>query len=311
MIVNGDPTYDEPSMIISGRSERQVNAHLNGVYVFQSDTWNGRNTYKLKTRQRAPLYLYYLKIKNAWAIGDSVGSQTPIAYCTGIAITPDLCKESWCVYSKNALQEHPATAGRELNFEVDENIQCNFARSGEHLDLLSQPMNERALQMTRIIASSIEFEKALRVVTQAADQLSKALPLETVGSVVGNVAEIGTANAAFISALMQTRHADPLCNNPVGPMLLQSVPLLHEPFLRYCSNVVQRIKMFQELMSSQPTARATIIDPLRVASAMESPFLQIQRYPHFIQALFRASASDPRVGAQADLKTLNMAQQTF
>jgi hypothetical protein len=79
MAVTSDPARIGADMSIIGRSPTDANYSINGTYMWQSDLWNGRATYKQKRSTGVPKYMYYMSGRGAWAIADYAGSATPIA----------------------------------------------------------------------------------------------------------------------------------------------------------------------------------------------------------------------------------------
>eukprot|EP00038_Savillea_parva_P000875 m.99382 g.99382 ORF g.99382 m.99382 type:complete len:1726 (+) comp10307_c0_seq1:211-5388(+) len=335
MAVSSDPSRVGSDVEVSGRSPTDTNADINGYYTWQSDLWNGRATYKQKRPVGQPKYMYYISARQVWAIGEYAGSLAPIAYCPSTSLSADNIKPEgglgkWSVYTKEASQEPPPDRGaQESDYEVDPTAQCTKVADGVELPAefslkrgssFSIPSSDRATQAMRVITSVDEFSQRLGILEVT---FKKAIEIHPDNGGVGlrkamqlfsNVEEIAMANAAFLNDLLQIREVDPAFDRPMGPMLQQSLSAMFDPFARYCQDLPFRVAEFRRLMMEPDGAlfRAALespaggvrLDPVAVATAMEAPFLQIQRYPHYINALWRSSQHDSRKSVGRDVAPL-------
>ena len=55
-------------------------------------------------------------------------------------------------------------------------------------------------------------------------------------------------------------------------------------------------------LNQNPSYRDKIGHPDKLSTALEGPFLQAQRHPHFINAIMQATATDTRPGAKEDVE---------
>ena len=96
MIASSDPKNSQPDITISGRVDSLANHKICGTYVWQSDVWNGRPTYKQSGTQ-TPLYLFFHGEKKAWAVSNDVGCNIPQAFVPDLSATPDRCTGTWMI----------------------------------------------------------------------------------------------------------------------------------------------------------------------------------------------------------------------
>lgn len=279
---------------------------INGGYTWQSDVWNGRPTYKQASKTSA-LYLYYHTEKSGWAIGDYIGALYPVAYCEDPAATPDKAdSNAWCVLDA----EHNYVRGKDIapdgEFVQDLNVYCSQTSMLQLLKSApSAGKSPRAQKIMTLLGSHAALDKSLESAMQCAQRLHSLLEPELFQELFGNIRDIGKVNYLYLDSLVQARSIDENFEQPIAELVSSMLNNLKEPYAKYCVGLGGRIAKLKDLFESKPLYREAISRPEKLFTALEAPFLHVQRYPHFIQSIMMASRApgSPR-GAMQDVTDL-------
>ena len=301
MIVNSDPRTAEPDVTLSGRSDALPNSNINGTYGWQSDVWNGRPTYKHE-RPATPLYIFYDAQQKWWAVSDFIGDTAPYAISESASGTPDRSESAWNVLDAQKRYVRGADLAPDGNYAEDLRVECSQTSMLQFMKPKSggPEKSVRSAKILAMLKSLASVDKQLEIVLDAAQLLQGTLEPGTHTLIFAGVKEIGRGNYVFLDSLVQAQAVDENFNAPLTALFTTALEMLKDPFLVYCKGLSQKVALLKDMFASDPKMREKLQRPDRLLKAFEGPFLQVQRLPHFIQAIMFASREDPRLGPQQD-----------
>ena len=280
-------------------------AQINGTYTWQSDVWNGRPTYK-QAGTETPLYLYFLGEKRAWAISNDIGCNLPHAFVEDLSATPDRVSNVWQVMDI----EVPYVRGKSVDtggsYAPDHGVLCSqssmLALIGS--GALQTSKNPRTNKITALLASQASLDKQLETALQGSNMLRGEMEGATFALIFGQIQDIGRANYTFFDSLVQARNIDPAFDQPVAQLLFSALVTIKAAYTAYCTGLGTKLATLRDALAKNPQYREKIGHPDKLLNAVEAPFLQAQRYPHFVNAILAATNTDRRPGAQEDAEGL-------
>ena len=95
--------------------------------------------------------------------------------------------------------------------------------------------------------------------------------------------------------------ADPRCDEPVGQLLIHSAQRLRQPTVEFCTDLATKAEVASK-NPIQSEAMGMSFDREDITRSMEQPFLQVQRYPHLLNAIMRAAQTEMSAGVALDLQ---------
>jgi Ca2+-binding EF-hand superfamily protein len=165
----------------------------------------------------------------------------------------------------------------------------------------ARPMSNKAQNIVRWIQSQQSFVENLKAFEFCRQELF-GVPSDH--PIFISIAKLKSVNEHFVQQLLAAQERDPNYEQPVGMLLCDMVPILAKPFVNYCTALDIRIKQLKELYKPENLNRLNMApEALRVAAgrlgaidkleaAMQSPLLQIQRYPYYCVATMKACTED-------------------
>eukprot|EP00039_Didymoeca_costata_P015995 m.279354 g.279354 ORF g.279354 m.279354 type:complete len:1428 (+) comp16321_c1_seq34:142-4425(+) len=310
-IVQADISKLKPDVSVDGRLPELAFALINGVYTWQQDECNGKPTWKQGNKS---VYLYFHRKKQAWCIADCLNSTAPFAYMESSSTTPDRETEQvWMVYNleRKQIRGKPSETDKldELGtYEPDTGIYCKRRSVVGRV----KAGNERGRQIIKLISSQEQFTDSLAQLRLYSKEYENVLLDDDYpgghAAIFDALTDLEKVNMFFYEQLIKGQTADPRFEDPIGNLLVHMARLFKAPFLNYCNELGCKV----EVVSSLPV-RSNLgnDDSMNAAKAMEIPFLQIQRYPHYIMAIMKASELDMKASMAYDLQVLRQALTAF
>ena len=199
------------------------------------------------------------------------------------------------------------TAG---SYELDTRIVCKrISAIG-----LVRPSSERGRQIVKLLASQEKFTDAADdLVLYAKEYENILLDDDYPGGydeIFGSCPRLQKIGLYFYEQLVKGQVADPKFEEPIGDLLLNVAKLTKVPFLNYCKELTSKLQTVLSMQHDIQSPGLTKSDE-GITAAMEAPFLQIQRFPHFIKAIMRASELNMKASMAMDLQTLRAALTEF
>ena len=176
---------------------------------------------------------------------------------------------------------------------------------------LQTSKNPRTNKITALLASLASMDKQLEIALQSSNALQGEMDSGTHTLIFGEVQEIGRANYIFFDSLVQARNADPAFDHPIAQLLSSALAAIKRAYTAYCTGLGTKLRMLKEALAKNPQYREKIGHPDKLLMAVEAPYLQAQRYPHFIKAIMAATNTDTRPGAQEDSENIPPVHRGF
>jgi hypothetical protein len=314
MIVAADPSKMKPDVVVHGRASTFPLSKINGEYQWQSDECDGKATWKHVTRL---IFIYFNRRKEAWCIGDCIGGIAPYAYLEGSNAAPDRCRGNWSVFSqddgierKREVKVNPKLKDEAGFYKVDDELGCKRKSAVGRVTTSS----ERGKQIVKLIASQERFLDEMTRLTIYAQEFENVLLDDDYpgghAAVFDAVQMIEKVSMFFYEQLVRGQVSDPEFEMPIGPMLSHVAELMRAPLMTYCSELMGKIRAVQT-MQFESTSSHISGDAASISAAMQMPFLQIQRYPHFVLGIMKASELGMKATIAMDMKDMRRALMTF
>lgn len=268
--VTEDRSIPRDQVVINGRS--RANMMINGLYICVSGLHDARQVYKHRGNG---LYLYFHGARKAWAVADSIGSSSPVAFCPSDCPTPDQTTVPWSVFSRERqFLQKTGTKPKAVRAEYvqDDYVKCQVATAA---DLVEYAADDDApeIDISKADAAGLlpkkrevdffvgrsadpSFVPGTKPLTVKGQNIvrwirsqqgfveslrafelcrSELFRVSSQHPVFASIAKLRAVSEYFVDQLLTAQATDPDYDMPIGMLLMDIVPILAKPFVTFCT----------------------------------------------------------------------------
>lgn len=163
------------------------------------------------------------------------------------------------------------------------------------------PLSNKAKNIVRVIASEQQYLENLRNL----NIVRMTMFNENDSNAFSVIPQLMNATQLALEELRIAQKNDPNLDRPIGLLLVDIFPAIAEPMLDYCTALdikIQQVSMsLKKLIGASLEVSEATRDALSalggisgIIQKLSAPFMQVQRYPHFVLAIQKSATPNDR-----------------